>query len=274
MDAGASVAVDAGAAFSSPPGPSVQSEVVPVLLLFGSIAVLVLLARGVWKLSGGAATHASHGKRRPGEQVLSAKYGGRCSDCGRPVVAGTRILWMKGAQPRHEDCAREAIDGDADVLLRAVDKLNAADTPAARTRVVQQFNAKLYLDASRQQLLQMAAKAGIEAEAAADAELLTKTIAKLETAKGQATRARVLEAALAETKSTDTHARLLLEASRINARAILDKVDTLKSNGAKRRHLTEAIAAIKNDPVPDEMQADEISWLETALKGLDDQQDK
>lgn len=62
--------------------------------------------------------------------------------------------------------------------------------------------------------------------------------------------------------------QLLIEAARIEVRAVLDKVDGLKTPTAKRRNLEEALANLRNDPVPDELQAREIEMLEDALRDV------
>lgn len=79
-----------------------------------------------------------------------------------------------------------------------------------------------------------------------------------------------LQAALAEIASQAARDRVLLEASRIEVQAALDKADSLKSIGAKRRTLQATIDAIRADAVPDELQAQQIQWLEDALAELGD----
>jgi hypothetical protein len=62
---------------------------------------------------------------------------------------------------------------------------------------------------------------------------------------------------------------LLLEVSKAETEATLEKVDTLKSKAAKRRRLEETLAMIRRDAVPDEHQASQIALLEEALTTLD-----
>ena len=62
--------------------------------------------------------------------------------------------------------------------------------------------------------------------------------------------------------------RLYVKAARIEVRAVLDKVDGLKTAAAKRRNLEEALANLRSDPVPDDLQGREIALLEEALRDL------
>lgn len=63
--------------------------------------------------------------------------------------------------------------------------------------------------------------------------------------------------------------QFLLEASRLDTDATLEKVESLKSKAVRRRRLEEALAAIRADDVSDEMQAGQIALLEEALRTLD-----
>lgn len=100
--------------------------------------------------------------------------------------------------------------------------------------------------------------------------VVMKWVAKIESAKGPASRRTALQAALADVPSDTLKDRLRLEASRIEVQAALDKVDSLKSVAAKRRTLEAAIEHVRNDGVPDELQAEQIRWLEEALAELTD----
>lgn len=102
------------------------------------------------------------------------------------------------------------------------------------------------------------------------ADWLESSLEKLERAAGPASRRNALDAALVQLPEGAQRTRLLLEASRIELSAVLDKIDGLKSAAAKRRHLVAALAAVRADEVPDELQAEEVAWLEDALKALDD----
>jgi hypothetical protein len=61
----------------------------------------------------------------------------------------------------------------------------------------------------------------------------------------------------------------MLEASRIEVEAVWSKVDGLKSPAAKRRHLAAALEDLRADSVPDELQAQQIRWLEEALQSVE-----
>jgi hypothetical protein len=103
----------------------------------------------------------------------------------------------------------------------------------------------------------------------ADEQVLTSALEQLESLKGSAARRNALEAALAKLQAQHLRERLLIEAARIEVRAVFDKVDSLKSPAAKRRHLEAALEQIRNDPVPDQLQAAEIAALERALRDLE-----
>lgn len=96
-----------------------------------------------------------------------------------------------------------------------------------------------------------------------------KAIAKLEAAKGPATRRTALERALNAIESKYLRDQLVLEASRVEVEAALVKADGLKTASAKRRVLEAALAELLNDPVPDDLQSKQIKWLEEALNELD-----
>lgn len=99
--------------------------------------------------------------------------------------------------------------------------------------------------------------------------LVASTLERLEAAKGPAARRNALTAALAELPQGPERHQLMLEASRIEVEAVLTKVDSLKTPSAKRRHLEAAIAKLKADELPDELQGEELRWLEAALAELD-----
>lgn len=111
--------------------------------------------------------------------------------------------------------------------------------------------------------------AAVKAEA--EDELVAAALDKIRDAKGPASRANALQLALGRLVDPIKRQRLLLEASRLAVQATLDKVDTLKSVRAKRRHLEEAHAAVTSDELPDELQAEELAWLVDAMKQLDEE---
>jgi len=98
---------------------------------------------------------------------------------------------------------------------------------------------------------------------------LVAIISKLEGAKGPAARRAILASALPTFAESTQRNHLLLEASRIEVEAVLNKVDGLKTAAARRRNLQAALDEIRSDPVPDELQAQQIHWLEEALAELD-----
>lgn len=59
-----------------------------------------------------------------------------------------------------------------------------------------------------------------------------------------------------------------MAAGRIEVAAVLDKVDGLKGVAAKKRHLEGAIATLRTDDVPDELQQEELRVLRQRLDEL------
>ena len=98
---------------------------------------------------------------------------------------------------------------------------------------------------------------------------LLKWVSKIESLKGPASRRAALDAGLQALRTEDARNRLLVEASKIEAQAALDKADSLKMRQAKKRTIQAALDAIRSDPVPDELQQEQIRWLEEALAELD-----
>lgn len=101
-------------------------------------------------------------------------------------------------------------------------------------------------------------------------EVIKAALERIEAAKGPVARRNALQAALGKLTDQVERTRLVLEASRLEAAAVLDKADSLKSPAAKRRHLEAAIATLQADEVPDELQAEQLGWLQDALKALDE----
>ncbi|MFO0590320.1 MAG: hypothetical protein U0441_22450 [Polyangiaceae bacterium] len=99
----------------------------------------------------------------------------------------------------------------------------------------------------------------------AEEEALRQAMDKLRAAKGAAGRRAAVERALDAIADPGRRESVLVEASRLEVLAVLDKVDGLKTPAAKRRHLAAALEAIRNDDVRDELQAEQIRWLEKAL---------
>jgi len=105
--------------------------------------------------------------------------------------------------------------------------------------------------------------------AKSDAEIYDEALRKLESAKGPAGRRSALQVALERISSTEFRDQLLLEASKIEVDAVLEKTNGLKTVSAKRRRLQEALDGLKNDAVPDELQVTQIRWLQEALEQLE-----
>lgn len=130
---------------------------------------------------------------------------------------------------------------------------------------------RLESEASRQAVNRHLGKTAATAPVAPQPKVLDlpDTIAKLEAAKGPAGRRAVLSKALAQVTSAEQRQHLLLEASKVEVHSVLDKVDGLKSATAKKRNLQAALDAIKADEVPDELQAEQVKWLEEAISAVD-----
>lgn len=112
--------------------------------------------------------------------------------------------------------------------------------------------------AAREQEAQAAASSREQVEYA-------KWIARIEAGKGPAARRAALDAALGDVARPDLRQRLLLDASRIEVQAALDKADGLKTPAAKLRVLRATLETIRADEVPDELQEQRIRWLEEAI---------
>lgn len=102
-----------------------------------------------------------------------------------------------------------------------------------------------------------------------DDDQLLRVLSKLESLKGAASRRAVVEGALKSMASEEMKQRLLLEASRIEVNAVLDKVDALKTASAKKRTILSALDEIKADAVADTLQTKQIEMLESALREIE-----
>jgi hypothetical protein len=107
-----------------------------------------------------------------------------------------------------------------------------------------------------------------EARRAREKEAFSKLMDRLENSKGSAGRRNIIDKAALDIQNPEMRTKLLIEASRLDAEAALDKAESLKTDVAKRRRLQDALDAIRADPVPDHLQADQIAWLEEALIAL------
>ncbi|PTL78675.1 HIRAN domain-containing protein [Vitiosangium sp. GDMCC 1.1324] len=102
-----------------------------------------------------------------------------------------------------------------------------------------------------------------------DAELVSSAVERMWMAKGPAGRRAALKAVLDKLTTEEARQELLAEASLIEVTAALEKAASLKTATAKRRRLEEALATLRADSVPDELQQQQVAWLEAALRELD-----
>lgn len=126
---------------------------------------------------------------------------------------------------------------------------------------------------ARQALLEGKVTRAMDAEADQASEqtledFMTEWVPRIEAQRGPAGRRAMLTRALAVVPYTAVRERLLLEASRIEVAAVLDKVDGLKTTAARRRHIEAALQDLRGDSVPDALQAQQVAWLEAALASL------
>ncbi len=102
-----------------------------------------------------------------------------------------------------------------------------------------------------------------------EADAFARLMDRLEKTKGAATRRSLLAKGEEEIRDPALRTKLLIEASRLDSEQAVEKAFSLKTASARRRRLEEALAAIRADPVPDEMQANQIEWLEAALREVE-----
>lgn len=102
-----------------------------------------------------------------------------------------------------------------------------------------------------------------------DEDIVRHTLERMEAAKGPAGRRSTMQAGLSALATPHARERLMVEASKMEVQAVLDKVDGLKTASAKRRNVLAALEAIRTDDVPDELQTQQIQWLEQALTELE-----
>jgi hypothetical protein len=115
----------------------------------------------------------------------------------------------------------------------------------------------------------VAARPRSTAVGTSDDDQLVRALSKLESLKGAASRRAALEAALKTVRSPEAKERLLVEASKIEVHAVLQKVDSLKTKSAKKRTVMNALDEIRNDRVSDELQAKQTEMLETLLSDIE-----
>lgn len=148
--------------------------------------------------------------------------------------------------------------------LRQVLLLGEHNDAAARAR-------QLETELADEQMRARALEASRRQRAIVDSDeaVLRETLAKMSLARGTKSRQNAVDAGLRRLQHPHMRERLLLEASRLEVQAVLEKVDGLKTAKAKQRNLFEALEQLRNDPVPDELQRREILMLEQALGELE-----
>jgi hypothetical protein len=111
------------------------------------------------------------------------------------------------------------------------------------------------------------AKPEPKAKPPSEEEVFDEWLEKLEKALG-AYRKKVLQDALAVIARPDLRQNLILGASVLDVADVLSKVANLKTNAAKKRHLEATLEQLRNDELPDELQAKEIEQLDGILKEI------
>jgi hypothetical protein len=107
-----------------------------------------------------------------------------------------------------------------------------------------------------------------EASVPVHKDLVLDWIARIASYKGPVARRNALKRALDEVFEPSARHAIVLAASKIEATAVLEKADALATPSAKRRHLERAIADIRSDDIPDELQREELAMLEAALRDI------
>lgn len=115
--------------------------------------------------------------------------------------------------------------------------------------------------------IEAAERARIEA-VRRETDAAARASAKIRAAKTAAGRRSALQDGLAAVASPELRQQLLVEVARAEVEAVLAKAATLKTPKAKRRHLEDALSALRTDSVPDELQRREIALLDQALSEL------
>lgn len=92
-----------------------------------------------------------------------------------------------------------------------------------------------------------------------------RATAKISSAKTSVGRRSALQTGLDAVVTPALRQQLLLVAARAEVDGVLAKAASLKTAKAKRRHLEEALVALRADDVPDDLQANEIVLLEESL---------
>ncbi|NOJ81919.1 HIRAN domain-containing protein [Myxococcus xanthus] len=106
-------------------------------------------------------------------------------------------------------------------------------------------------------------------KAPAEATIISHAVTGLWEAKGPAGRRKVVQRALESLRTEEAKTQLLNEASSVEVVSALEQAAGLKTPAAKRRRIQSALDALRADEVPDELQRQQVEWLEAALRDLD-----
>jgi hypothetical protein len=79
------------------------------------------------------------------------------------------------------------------------------------------------------------------------------------------------EAALRSLSRTDLREKLVIETSRIEVEAALEKADALKSRTSKLRTLRDALETVKAETTSEDVQTRQIEWLQEAIAEIEGQ---
>ncbi|MBZ5708748.1 hypothetical protein [Nannocystis pusilla] len=170
------------------------------------------------------------------------------------------------ARARHEAARREAERQQAEILRREA----AARREAERELERQQAEARRLEEAARREAERAAARErAAREEAQREHDAAVRWTTKIQAAKTPGGRRSALQSGLAELTSPHLRQGLLVEAARADVQAVLFKASTLKTARAKRRHLEDALAALRTDEVPDDLQTQEIALLERSLADIE-----
>lgn len=164
---------------------------------------------------------------------------------------------------------RRAAEAQAlhDAAEREAERRRAAEVAEQRRRDAEALALR---DAARREVERQATLERARVEAIArEVEVVSRSSDKILAAKTPAGRRSALQAGLASLTSPERRQELLVVAARADVEAVIAKAAALKSVKAKRRHLEEALAALRADVVPDDLQAQEIALLEQSLETLE-----
>ncbi len=168
------------------------------------------------------------------------------------------------AEQRQQAAEAQAL---RDAAEREAERRRAAEVAEQRRR---EAEAQALRDATHREAERQAAVERARLEAIArEAEAVSRSSAKILAAKTPAGRRSALQTGLASLTSPVRRQELLVVAARAEVDAVIVKAAALKSVKAKRRHLEEALAAIRGDAVPDELQVEQITLLEQSLATLE-----